>query len=109
MAGDDNLSGDRDLNSRWPNHMGLIYVNPQGRRPAVIHGCCQDIRATFSRMAMDDEEAFPYRRRHSFGKAHGAAPESHKPEPKRIDRSEGLGWISNYGTDMGDTVSSVSK
>ncbi len=91
--------------------MGLIYVNPEGPNASGdALAAAKDIRATFGRMAMDDEEIVALiAGGHTFGKAHGAAPESHKgPEPEGAPlEAQGLGWISNYGQGHGkDTVSS---
>src|ERR1700753_3108937 len=91
--------------------MGLIYVNPEGPDkngdPISAAGF---IRETFARMAMNDEETVALiAGGHTFGKTHGAAPESHKgSEPEAADmEAQGLGWISNYGTGSGkDTVGS---
>ncbi len=91
--------------------MGLIYVNPEGPDkngdPISAAGF---IRETFARMAMNDEETVALiGGGHTFGKTHGAAPESHKgSEPEAADmESQGLGWVSNYGTGSGkDTVGS---
>jgi catalase-peroxidase len=91
--------------------MGLIYVNPQGPDangdPVSAAGF---IRETFARMAMNDEETVALiAGGHTFGKTHGAAPESHKgSEPEAADlEAQGLGWISNYGTGIGkDAVGS---
>ncbi len=91
--------------------MGLIYVNPEGPDkngdPVSAAGF---IRETFARMAMNDEETVALiGGGHTFGKTHGAAPESHKgSEPEAADmEAQGLGWVSNYGTGSGkDTVGS---
>jgi catalase-peroxidase len=92
-------------------HMGLIYVNPEGPNASGDYlAAAADIRANFKAMAMDDEETVALiAGGHTFGKAHGAAPESHKgrePEGAPLE-AQGLGWISNYGTGMGkDCISS---
>ena len=86
--------------------MGLIYVNPEG--PGANGdplSAAAFIRETFARMAMNDEETVALiAGGHTFGKTHGAAPESHKgPEPEGAGlEAQGLGWISNYGTGHGD-------
>lgn len=92
-------------------HMGLIYVNPEGPNASGDYlAAAQDIRATFGRMAMNDEEIVALiAGGHTFGKTHGAAPESHKgPEPEGADlAAQGLGWLSDFGSGHGkDTVSS---
>ena len=91
--------------------MGLIYVNPEG--PGANGdplSAAAFIRETFARMAMNDEETVALiAGGHTFGKTHGAAPESHKgPEPEGAGlEAQGLGWISNYGTGSGaDAVGS---
>jgi catalase-peroxidase len=112
LADDKRFEGDRELvKSLGATHMGLIYVNPEGPNASGdFLAAAKDIRATFSRMAMDDEETVALiAGGHTFGKAHGAAPESHKgaePEGGRIE-DQGLGWTSNFGSGSGkDTVSS---
>ena len=105
-------SGVRDLeNPLGASHMGLIYVNPQGpdANPDPLKAA-HDIRETFGRMAMNDYETVALiAGGHTFGKSHGAAPESHKgPEPEGSKiQDQATGWNSNYGTGMGaDTISS---
>jgi catalase-peroxidase len=106
------FSGDRELVPPFgATHMGLIYVNPEGPNASGDYmAAAKDIRATFGRMAMNDEETVALiAGGHTFGKAHGAAPESHKgsePEGAPLE-AQGLGWMSDYGTGHGgDTVSS---
>jgi len=105
-------SGKRDLeNPLGASHMGLIYVNPQGpdANPDPLLAA-HDIRETFGRMAMNDYETVALiAGGHTFGKSHGAAPETHKgPEPEGAKiQEQSMGWTSNFGTGMGaDTVSS---
>jgi len=112
LATDKRFSGDRELDENLgATHMGLIYVNPEGPNASGDYmAAAKDIRATFSRMAMNDEEIVALiAGGHTFGKAHGAAPESHKgaePEGAPIE-AQGLGWVSNFGQGHGkDTVSS---
>ncbi len=106
------FSGDRELDAPFgATHMGLIYVNPEGPNASGDYmAAAKDIRATFGRMAMNDEETVALiAGGHTFGKAHGAAPESHKgPDPEAAPlEAQGLGWMSNYGTGHGaDTISS---
>ncbi len=105
-------SGDRQLsNPLGAVQMGLIYVNPQGPDgvpSAVAAG--RDIRETFARMAMNDEETVALvAGGHTFGKAHGAGSDSHvdrEPEGASIEEM-GLGWISRFGSGAkGDTITS---
>jgi catalase-peroxidase len=106
------FSGNRELVPPFgATHMGLIYVNPEGPNASGDYiAAAKDIRATFGRMAMNDEETVALiAGGHTFGKAHGAAPESHKgPEPEAAPlEAQGLGWMSDYGTGHGgDTISS---
>ncbi len=91
--------------------MGLIYVNPEGPNAnGDPLSAAAFIRETFARMAMNDEETVALiAGGHTFGKTHGAAPESHKgPEPEGANIAEqGLGWASNFGTGHGaDAVGS---
>jgi len=112
LGTDKRFSGDRELDENLSaTHMGLIYVNPEGPDGSGDYmAAAKDIRATFYRMAMDDEEIVALiAGGHTFGKAHGAAPESHKgPEPEGAGiEAQGLGWVSNFGDGHGkDTVSS---
>jgi len=91
--------------------MGLIYVNPEGPGSnGDPISAAHFIRETFGRMAMDDEETVALiAGGHTFGKTHGAAPESHKgadPEAAELE-AQGLGWASNFGTGHGaDAVGS---
>jgi catalase-peroxidase len=112
LATDKRFHGDRELdNNLAATHMGLIYVNPEGPNAGGDYmAAAKDIRATFNRMAMDDEEIVALiAGGHTFGKAHGAAPESHKgaePEGAGLE-AQGLGWMSNFGSGHGkDTISS---
>jgi catalase-peroxidase len=105
-------SGVRDLeNPLGASHMGLIYVNPQGPdgNPDPLKAA-HDIRETFGRMAMNDYETVALvAGGHTFGKSHGAAPESHKgPEPEGSKiQEQSTGWNSDYGSGIGaDTISS---
>ncbi|GKR04463.1 catalase-peroxidase [Aeromonas caviae] len=108
----DRVKDDRELTAPFgATHMGLIYVNPEGPNASGDYmEAAKDIRSTFGRMAMNDEETVALiAGGHTFGKAHGAAPESHKgPEPEAAPlEAQGLGWMSDYGSGHGkDTVSS---
>ena len=110
--GDNRYSGDRDLqNPLAAVQMGLIYVNPEGPngKPSALDAAL-DIRETFARMAMNDEETVALiAGGHSFGKAHGAASADHVgPEPEGASIEEqGLGWKNTYGAgNGGDTITS---
>lgn len=110
--GDKRYSGDRDLeNPLAAVQMGLIYVNPEGPNgnpDPVASG--RDIRETFARMAMNDEETVALvAGGHTFGKAHGASSASHvgrEPEGASIEEM-GLGWKNSFGSGKGgDTITS---
>ncbi len=111
--GDERYTGDRDLDSNLAAvQMGLIYVNPEGPNgnPDPLEAA-KDIRETFARMAMNDEETVALiAGGHTFGKTHGAAdPEPYVgPEPEAAPLNEqGLGWTSSYGSGKGaDTITS---
>jgi catalase-peroxidase len=111
LGADKRFSGDRDLGPFGATHMGLIYVNPEGPNASGDYlAAAKDIRATFGRMAMNDEETVALiAGGHTFGKCHGAAPEAHKgPDPEGAPlEAQGLGWTSDYKTGRGaDTISS---
>ena len=112
LGDDKRYVGDRELeNPLSAVQMGLIYVNPEGPggNPDPL-AAARDIRETFARMAMDDEETVALiAGGHTLGKTHGAAPASHVGrEPEAVGLEEqGLGWKSSYGTGNGDdTISS---
>jgi catalase-peroxidase len=109
---DKRYSGDRDLeNPLAAVQMGLIYVNPEGPngKPDPI-AAAKDIRETFARMAMDDEETVALiAGGHTFGKTHGAGPAtSVGPDPEAADlEAQGLGWKNSFGTGKGgDAITS---
>ncbi|GAB1640744.1 catalase/peroxidase HPI [Krasilnikovia sp. MM14-A1259] len=111
--GDKRYSGDRELAKPYGAvQMGLIYVNPEGPNgnPDAL-AAARDIRETFRRMAMNDEETVALiAGGHTFGKTHGAAvPDTHVgPEPEAAPLEEvGLGWKNSHGTGKGgDTITS---
>jgi catalase-peroxidase len=110
--GDKRYTGDRDLeNPLAAVQMGLIYVNPEGPNgnPDPV-AAAKDIRETFARMAMNDEETVALiAGGHTFGKTHGAGDAKHVgPEPEAVGIEEqGLGWKSSFGTGKGgDTITS---
>jgi catalase-peroxidase len=105
--GDERYSGDRELEKPLAAvQMGLIYVNPEGPNgnPDPL-ASARDIRETFGRMGMNDEETVALiAGGHTFGKTHGAAPDTNiedNPEAAGLER-QGLGWKNNFGTGKGD-------
>jgi catalase-peroxidase len=109
---DSRYSGDRDLeNPLAAVQMGLIYVNPEGPNGnSDPVAAARDIRETFARMAMDDEETVALiAGGHSFGKTHGAGPASHvgiDPEGGDLEH-QGFGWRSGFNTGLGvDAITS---
>jgi catalase-peroxidase len=110
--GDERYSGDRELSEPFGAvQMGLIYVNPEGPNgnPDPL-ASARDIRETFRRMAMNDEETVALiAGGHTFGKTHGAGPsESVGPDPEAAPiELQGLGWKSTYSTGVGaDAITS---
>jgi catalase-peroxidase len=110
--GDKRYTGERNLEKPLAAvQMGLIYVNPEGPdgKPDPV-AAAKDIRETFARMAMNDEETVALiAGGHSFGKTHGAGPATHVgPEPEAAGiEQQGLGWKSSFGTGIGgDAITS---
>jgi catalase-peroxidase len=110
--GDERYGGDRELSGPLGAvQMGLIYVNPEGPNgtPDPV-AAARDVRETFRRMAMNDEETFALiAGGHTFGKTHGAGPASYVgPEPEAAPlEQQGLGWKSTYGSGRGaDAITS---
>ena len=107
--GNERYHGDRELEKPLAAvQMGLIYVNPEGPdgNPDPV-ASARDIRETFKRMAMNDEETVALiAGGHTFGKTHGAGPDSHHgPSPENADLAEqGLGWANDFGTGVGDDM-----
>ncbi|HSY24009.1 MAG TPA: catalase/peroxidase HPI [Polyangiaceae bacterium] len=112
LGGDKRYSGGRDLeHPLGAVQMGLIYVNPEGPNgnPDPV-AAAKDIRETFARMAMNDEETVALiAGGHTFGKTHGAGPASHiggDPESGELE-AQGLGWSSGFNTGLGvDAITS---
>ncbi len=110
--GEERYSGDRELaNPLGAVQMGLIYVNPEGPNgePSAL-AAAKDIRETFARMAMNDEETVALiAGGHTFGKTHGAADTAHvgaEPEGASMEE-QGLGWSNSHGSGKGgDTITS---